>query len=253
MNEVNLEAKRQKYAKWVKVGLGLVGAVVISPFVFLAVKGLIGLGLALLVGAAIINLAPVVGMKFANWKLQGIKDEAAANPIETLQHVFLEKQSALGKFEDAITEFSTKVKNLADKVETLRKQYPTEAAKFEGHLQKMSDVLEARKRKYKAVKKAMLDFAEEIKKAQVVWEVSQAAQEVTNAAGMSTDDPYELIKAQTAVESVQNSLNQAISELETDLMNEDAEGSQQAEVKQLETPKARFHVVEEPAKVKVAR
>lgn len=218
-----LEVRRKRIETIVKWSLGFVGAVVISPFVFLAVKGIVGLALAGIVGLAVINFAPLVAMKFANWKLKGIKAEAAKNPVETLQNVFIEKQSALTKFEDAITEFSTKVKNLSDKVESLRKKYPEEAEKFQGHLDKMQAVLDARKRKYKTVKKALLDFAEEIKKAQVVWEVSQAAQEATSAAGMGTDDPYERIKAETAVEAVQNSLNQAIAELETDLMNEAAE------------------------------
>jgi DNA repair exonuclease SbcCD ATPase subunit len=250
MNSSEVEVKRKKIEKIAKWGLGLVGAVVISPFVFLAVKGIVGLALAGIIGMAVINFAPLVAMKFANWKLKGIKAEAAKNPVETLQNVFVEKQSALTIFETAITEFSTKVKNLEDKVESLRKKYPEEADKFEGHLQKMQAVLEARRRKYKTVKKALLDFSEEIKKAQVVWEVSQAAQEVTSAAGMGTDDPYERIKAETAVESVQNSLNKAISELETDLMNEDAE--QEDEVKMLES-KPRLPLNAAKIKVEVSR
>jgi molybdopterin converting factor small subunit len=255
VNVQELQAKRQKIATYAKWGLALIGAVIISPFIFLAVKGLVGLALAAVVGLAFINFAPMVAMKFANWKLQGIKTEAATNPIETLENVFVQKMQALDKFEGTITEFATKVKNLSDKVDTLRKQYPTEASKFEEHLSKMESVLNHRKRRYKEAKKALALFADEIKKAQVVWEVSQAAQLVTDAAGLDTGDVYERIKAETAVEAVQNSLNQAIAELETDLMNEDAD-SVSDEQPMLEAKKTRFEeavVVEQPEKVKVRR
>lgn len=261
MTQAEMDVRRKKIEKWTKVGLLGVAVVAVlgvaAPLLIAGVKAAFALGAAGLAGFVVINVAPTVAMKVANWRLKSIKAEASKNPIETLQNVYVEKTEALGRFEDAITAFATKVKNLQDKVEGLRKRYPEEAEKFEGHLEKMTEVLQARRRKYKAAKQAISDFAEEIEKAKVVWEVSQAAQDVTNAAGLDTGDAYELIKAKTAVESVQNSMNTAIAELETDLMNEEADLEHEMRHQQALPPaQPRLKVaayVEQDEKAKVTR
>lgn len=76
--------KRQKLATYAKWGLALLAAAIISPIIFFAVKGLIGLALAGLIGLTIVNFAPVVAMKFANWKVKAITHEAKQNPIEKM-------------------------------------------------------------------------------------------------------------------------------------------------------------------------
>ena len=48
----------------------------------------IGLVIAAIVGLAIVMFTPVVAIKFANWRLQAIKAESRANPIETLQNQY---------------------------------------------------------------------------------------------------------------------------------------------------------------------
>ena len=73
-----LDIRKARLSSAVKWGLGIAAAVLISPVIFLAVQGLIGLALAGIVGLAIINFAPVLGMKFANWKLKAIKADPAS-------------------------------------------------------------------------------------------------------------------------------------------------------------------------------
>ena len=75
---MNNEQKRAAYDKWIKVGLIGLFALVVSPIIFMVVKGLLGLLVAATVGLVAVNLAPVVSMKIANWKIKAIVAEGQA-------------------------------------------------------------------------------------------------------------------------------------------------------------------------------
>lgn len=211
----DINVKRDRIAKYAKWGIGLVGAVVISPFVFLAVKGLIGLGLAIGVGLAIINFAPVVSMKFANWKVKAIVGEAMINPIETLTNLLIEKRRAFETFKENVTQAGTAAKNFATKVDGFKKKFPSRAPEFEAQLAAMNELV---KRKLQALRDAEHSLNEgdtKLDEMKAYWEMSQAAQAANKAAGMDTGDLYEKLKADTAVDAVYSSMNRAFAELET--------------------------------------
>lgn len=215
------EQRRQKIATVVKWGLGIAAAVVISPVIFLAVKGLIGLAIAGVIGLGIIHFAPVIAMKFANWKVKAIVHEARENPIETLLNQLKDKQDALTRFKDSITTFRTQVSNFEEKVVGFKAQYPEEAPKFEGQLQGMKKLLTFRQDKYKIAKKEVEGFGMAIDRARALWDMSQEAQKMNKYATLQTGDPFEQIKTDVALESVITSVNTAFSELETALMDSD--------------------------------
>lgn len=214
------EQKKQRIATVVKWAIGLVAAAVISPVIFFAVKGIVGLALALVLGVAFINFAPVVAMKFANWKLKGIKHEAMANPVETMQNVFLEKTEALAAFLQRIEEFATQVSNFSDKLDGFKAQFPAEAPKFQSTLDGMQRLLQVRRQKYGDSKMMLSRFSHEIAKADAIWKMGLAAQAMTRAAGMTEDDFMQRLKTETAIDSVQTQLNRAMAELETSLLEE---------------------------------
>lgn len=214
------ELRKIRLSTGVKWALGLAAALVIAPVIFLVVKGLIGLALAGIVGLAIINFAPVMSMKFANWKLQAIKGEAMRNPVETLQSVWSEKEEALAEFLKRITDFATEVNGFGNKLEDFKVEFPGEAPKFEATLRSMQDLLGRRQQRYRESKEKLAEFAGEIRKADAIWRMGLAAQAMTQAAGMTEDDFMQRIKTETAYDSVQTSLNRAMAELEASLLEE---------------------------------
>lgn len=203
--------------KW---GLGVAAAIAVAPFIFLAVKGLVGLGIALVVGLVLINGAPVLSMKLANWKLKGIKHEATVNPVETLQHAYRERGEALQRFKQSITDFRTEVANFESQVEGFAAQFPADAPKFAGQALQMNRLLDLRENRYRAARDELAQFQSEIDRADAIWKMSQAAQRLNKAAGLSNDDFMARIKTETAIDSVQSSLNRAFAELETSLLDE---------------------------------
>jgi hypothetical protein len=91
MDNTQLTPQHHALAKKVQWGLGLAGAAIVSPVIFLAVKGLIGLSIAGLIGVTVWNFAPVVGIKLATWKLRAVKADARNNPIETMEQLYMNK------------------------------------------------------------------------------------------------------------------------------------------------------------------
>jgi hypothetical protein len=222
MNMQELTLKKERIASIGKWALALIAAAIISPLVFLAIKGLIGLIIAGVLGLTIVNLSPWLSMKFANWKLKAIKNEAARNPVETLQNVYNQRQAQRQKFKDQITTFRAKVSGFADKVDGFKTQFPQDAPKFEQQLLQMQALLKRREAKYARVKSDLEKFAGVIQRADAIWQMGLAAAEMNAAAGVfDGEQMYERIKVETALDSVQDSMNMAFSEMESDFMEGD--------------------------------
>lgn len=223
MEEVELEQKRKRITTIVKIAALVVAGFVVAPYIFLAVKGVIGLAIAAGVAVVMVNVAPVLADKLANWRLAAIKREAAKNPIETLQLDFGKRQQALGKFKQAITNFGAATLNFEDKLDSFKERFPKDSAKFESQLTKMKALLTIRKKKYGEAQDALEQFANEIDRAKAIWSMGQEAAKMNSAAGMTDDDFLSKIKTETALDSVTTSMNSAFAELETSLDESKAE------------------------------
>lgn len=215
-----MDDRKKILATRVTWALGLAAAALLAPVIVMAVQGLIGVAVATVVGLAIVHGAPVVGMTFANWKLKAIKAEAIRNPVETMQAVLIEKSSAVDAFSRRVEDFSTEVRNFSDKLDGFRAQFPAEAQKFEETLRNMQRLLDLRRKRLAEARGELQRFEGEISKADAIWKMAQAASSMHRAAGMTEDSIMQRIKTETAVDSVQSSLNRALSQLETSLSEE---------------------------------
>lgn len=205
---------KQRIERWAKIAIGLVAAVVISPFVFLAVKGIVGLALALLVGSFCIAMAPVVAMKFANWRVKGIKAEAQENPIETLENLLIAKRAAFSTLRAKVEKSVAARDTFKQKCDAFRSRWPARAGEFDQQYNvlagKVKEQLTALTEAQATIKKGE-DKLEEMK---AWWEMSQALNEANQAASLDIGDVYAQMKADTAVDAVISSVNQAFSQLE---------------------------------------
>lgn len=225
ITQADLNSRRKRIETLVKAaGLAVVG-VLVAPFVLLAIKGLIGAGIALGLGLSIIYFTPVVATKMANWRLKMLKAEATKNPVETLQNDYVKRQEALARFEASIRSFAGEVGLFSDKLETFSKKFPEEAPKFRENLGKMNELLVLRKQKYKEAKNNLALYQMEIQKAGAIWEMGQAAAQMNKAAGMTEEDFFAKIQVETALDSVQKNLNMAFADLEVALLDEDKDGT----------------------------
>lgn len=217
----NLEPKRKRIEAFVKIAALLVLGFIIQPFVFLAIKGLVGLVVAGVSSLLAINVIfPWLAMKVANWRIKVIKYEASLNPIETLQNEYMQHEQSLLSKQDHIVAFAADVKGFAGELEELKQKFPAKAPMFNEQYQNMRALLENRKQKYEAAKEALLLFANQIEEAKAIWKVAQSALRVTKTAGSVQDEFFSRLKTETAFDSVQLSMNTAFAELEGSLMDE---------------------------------
>jgi len=211
---MDINEKREKVKKWATIGLiGFVGLIV-SPVIFIAIKGLIGLAIAAIVGLTIVTFAPWTTMKFANWKVKSIVAEAKENPIETMVNLLNAKRQAFQVFKANVETAATAEKNFKTKCDQFSKQYPARAQEFQVQLEAMHDLVNRKKIALRQADQSLEDGENKLAEMRAYWEMSQAAQAANKAAGMDTGDQFEKLKADTAVDAVFDSMNRAFAELE---------------------------------------
>lgn len=215
------DIRKRRLATGVKWALGLLAAAVISPVIFLAVKGLVGLGLALLAGLAIVNLAPVLSMKFANWKLKALKHEAGRNPIETLQNQQAEKERDLKAEAEKISQFDAAVETFRAQLMAEAQAQPEAAATGVPTLRQMERLLAFRRLKYKRAAEDIRARRKKVELAQSRYRVALLAQEVTKAAGETEGTVLDKILEDIAFNAVDETVNLSMASLRTAIMVEE--------------------------------
>lgn len=211
---MNFAERKEKIRKWTSLGLVLLAGLIVSPVIFLAIKGIIGLAIAGVVGLSVVTFAPVLGMKFANMRVKAIMAEASENPIETMINLLTAKKQAYVTFRENVETAATAEKEFGMKCARFAQKYPARASEFNTQLSAMRTLVQ---RKFKALSEAKtsIELAEDkLVEMQAYWEMSQAAQAANKAAGMETGDLYEKLKADTAVDAVFESVNRAFAQLE---------------------------------------
>jgi hypothetical protein len=207
------EIRRQRLAAWLKWGLGMVGAVIVSPFVFLAVKGIVGLAIAAAVGFVVVQLAPVFATMIANWRIKLLVAEVEANPIETMHNLYIEKTKELERADVNIVEFETEIGNFEGQLGAFKEQYPAEAASYQALDDKMRSALADMKTQQSEARRALVDFNLKIRKAEAIYKMAAAAQRVTQLSRSAEAQVFAQIKEQVAFDSVRSQLNRSFASL----------------------------------------
>jgi len=217
----DLEQRRKRIEILVKlVAAGVVGFLV-APFIFIAIKGLVGLIIAAAVAFIIIQFIPFFALKIANWRLQAIKWEAGRNPIETLQNDYGKRLEALKTFRDRIRTSAAAISSFGAKLNEFKANRPERAAKFQEEYDKMLQVLEARKDKYGRAKQSLEAYSKRIDAAKDEWDMAQAAIAMNEAVGTIDGEEFlQKIMVSTAMDSVQKALSESFADLELSLMDE---------------------------------
>ena len=200
-------------------GLGFIGFL-ISPYILSSLAGLAGLSVLLLTGLAAVNLGlPYLAINVANWRLKIIKSAAAANPIETLENQYAQRQEALLKIRDNIKEFYSVIQELWTQIQDHNQKFPNSPSQFLEKYNKMKALLELRSAKYKKAQANLVAFNELIEEKRSDWKIAQSAAKASKLANVGEDFQSKLMQ-DTALTTIQDGLNFAFSELEVSLLDE---------------------------------
>lgn len=117
MTSTDLELKRKRIETIAKVAGLCVFGFLFAPFAVATVTGLISLLVVGAIGLAAVNIGiPWASVTLANWRLKAIKAAAAANPIETLENQYKDREEALLRIRDNLKEFNAVVQELWNRI-----------------------------------------------------------------------------------------------------------------------------------------
>jgi len=216
MNEFDL--KRNRAETIVKVLLGGIICFLMAPFIFIAIKGFVGLVVAGVLSFIALNMVPWFAAKVGNWRLKALKHEASKNPVETLERAFEVKKNGLIQYRQSIVTFEGEVNNFRGVINEHKKLYPDDT-RYDEKFDKMCQLLDHRKKKYKIAQGQLAAFDEVIDRARSEWKVYQMAVKLDAAAGAGEDFESKLMK-DTALDAIQTGMNTAFAELEISLLDD---------------------------------
>lgn len=217
---MDLESKRRKWDRAVKVAVAIVVGCVVGPFAIAAIGGIAALVIVWLMSEVVICFTPWMSMKFANWRVASIKHEAAKNPIETMENEYSARIEQLGRMREAIRTFHASIRTFHGKLQGFREQFPQDSKLYDDQYNAMCQLLELRKEKYREAKHNLEVFASVIQRAKAIWAMAQEAAKMRNAAGADVEEFYGRLKVETALDSVTNALNLSFADLEDALLDE---------------------------------
>lgn len=202
------DVKKKRVAVVVMALLFPVGVIAVTSLAFMVAKGLFALGLAVVLGLALVNFTPVAAMKFANWKLKAIKAEAAANPIESLQNLALQEDEKLKAAAQDLAGWDADNQGMQTGITEYKRDFPgADATTMEQTLTKSIECYGIAHGKYLESVESLRLFRVEIKRVDREWQLGLKAGRINQRlfASGKAEAMNDMIKG-TALESVRNQL-----------------------------------------------
>jgi hypothetical protein len=218
MNE--LELKRKRIETFGKVlGLGIAGFL-FAPIAYATITGVLSLIVVGVIALAVVNVGvPWFAVSLANWRLKALKSAAAANPIETLENRYQDRQNALVGIRENIKKSYAVLQELYAQIQEHAEKYPNRPSQYLEKYNKLKALVELRGKKYKQAQTNLATFGELIEEKRSDWKIAQTMAAASELANVGEDFTSKLLQ-DTALNTIQDGLNMAFSELETSLLDE---------------------------------
>ncbi len=217
------DPRAKRWGNFAKILALLVVGFFVAPFIWVAIGGLIGLIVALvLVGGAWMSRHWVYSVA-ANARLNLIKAEARKNPVETLEEDLRRKHVALDERKTNIEKLNAQIRTFGDKVDDILNRYGKEDPsyiKLSRDLLDLKRIYKHRCDKWNEALNSLERFAEEIDRAKMIWEAACAAAAARETSGLTEDEFFAKLKTETAFDTIQDNYNQALASLDTALLDE---------------------------------
>jgi hypothetical protein len=210
--------KAGNIAKWVAT---IIGCAIIAPIMLLAIGGLAGLITFVTIGSTTLYFRPWFFMKLANWKLQSIKHEARQNPVETLENDYIDQAQKLNERLKRIGDLKGSIGVLESKIATFAKKYgpqDPDVLQMKDDLGKFNQLHANRVALWKEAKAELDRWSGAIERAKAKWEVSLAALDAGEMAGLTEDEILSKLKRDTSLDTIQATYSRALATLDTTLI-----------------------------------
>jgi hypothetical protein len=215
-----IEEQARKVGILIRAILYLIVGVVVLPFAIMAIKGWLAIAAVFLIAGATVAVAPALQMAAQNWRLKLLKGQAARNPVESMQVIYMQKMKDLNERAESIQNLRIKRVAFLRKLDDLKKKFPDDAANLSHYADRLTDLLNNRAQRYTEAQKAVAYYNSEIERTQAIWEAGKAAKDALQGEEYSEDQFLSDIKTKTSIDAAQDQLESAFAALDQSLLED---------------------------------
>lgn len=208
-----MDPRQQRIATIAKWAVGLVGAAIISPIVFLAVKGIAGLILAIVMVVTATQMAPAFGLIIANMAMKLFVSEASRNPIETKKNLRIKMAEALDESRADITAFDTELRNFKGELKSFKANFPDEAESYDQMVAQEEEGLAQMRDQYNEGLTDLDGLDKQIQKDEAVYRMACQALRVANLNKSQKEQVYAKIANDAASRAITSKVNASFAAL----------------------------------------
>lgn len=239
-----IDLKRSRYYKLgLVVATGVIGFVV-APIIFTTIKGIIGVIITLGISYSFIHFAPVFADMIGNAAMRAMLAEAKRHPIPTLNREYGHRVRMFHHAKKAVENAGGHLLAFKNKIDAIRRRHPGAESELQKQYEVMKQVHDLNVDDVVQFEQAVEKFKGEIEKATLIWEATQAANEVEDAIGHTSTDVHARIKTETSIDEVQLSMGKTFARLDFRLRQKSA-------AKALNPPRESDITISQPEKATV--
>jgi hypothetical protein len=221
-----IHAKHVPWVRVLSVTAGLVGLALLSPIVWLAATGGVGLlvlGGVLIAGFAAVQALPLLGQKLENGLLAARKAEARRSPIEQLQNEVLRRADRLKAFRGALVKVGGQIESIEQMLEESRKRDPNHVpVAQERALARLQQFHSINLGKLREANNALKEFQDTVKRKESDWRIALAIGDASEMMDPhATDNLLQDLLTDTALRTVQDRFNCVFAELDVQMTSSD--------------------------------
>lgn len=206
-----------RLVKW--SGLAVIGFV-ISPIVYMTIKGLVGLAVAMALAGLLHALTPAFAQWLTQLKFGALKGVISRAPVEALTARLNERWNALTEQAGLLKQQAAELQQFKQKTARFIVDYPEEAAAMNEKLVSYEKLFALRTDMFKRARRDTEEFARKVDKAEAVYQMAVADQKLSKSFGKQKDfDAY--FKEKVAFEEIDKASAASLASLQMALLDDE--------------------------------
>lgn len=212
--------KEQKYKKGLQIGAILLVGFLVAPFIFMAIGGLIGLGIAALIGGIMFAVMPAVTERLTQLKFQALKGVISRAPVETLQQRAKERWEELAVQRNTLHEQAAALAEYKNKAVKFNKDFPEDAPQVNEQLAGYEKLFAYRVDMFKQAKAETEKFMKVVERAEAIYEMALADAKLGKSFNKGKDF-MAIFREKTAFDAIDKANSMALANLKMALVDDD--------------------------------
>lgn len=211
---------REKFQLYTKLGLMAVTAILVAPIVFLLIKGIVGLAVAVVLVAILNALAPAFSSWLTHIKFQSLKFVIDRAPVDELIQRAKERWDTLGEQRDLLQAQAATLATYKKKVARVIQEYPEEADEQLANLSQYEQLFALRVEAFKTAKLETQKYMRTVDKAESIYDMAVAEAEMGKSFNRNKDF-MAIFREKTAFDAVDRASANALAGLKMAIIDND--------------------------------